>query len=152
MRQLARCLWRGRIAIRQCFHKRHDGGFFVGGQTADDRSQDIRGQTAQTLAKIEKFLAEAGTDKSRLLTAQIWIKDLERDFAGMNEVWNAWTAPNAAPTRATAQCEMGAQDILVEIVVTAAVASSAAIGLSTWFIGGWGGDAPGRSSCAAAPP
>lgn len=94
---------------------------FVGGQTADDRSQDIRGQTAQTLAKIEKFLAEAGTDKSRLLTAQIWIKDLERDFAGMNEVWDAWTAPNAAPTRATAQCEMGAQDILVEIIVTAAV-------------------------------
>ena len=55
---------------------------FVGGQTADDRSQDIRGQTAQTLAKIEKFLAEAGTDKSRLLTAQIWIKDLARDFEG----------------------------------------------------------------------
>ncbi len=94
---------------------------FVGGQTADDRSQDIRGQTAQTLAKIEKFLAEAGTDKSRLLTAQIWIKDLERDFAGMNQVWDAWTAPNAAPTRATAQCEMGAKDILVEIIVTAAV-------------------------------
>ena len=59
---------------------------FVGGQTADDRSQDIRGQTAQTLEKIEKFLAEAGTDKSRLLTAQIWIKDLERDFAGIEVV------------------------------------------------------------------
>ncbi len=81
----------------------------------------VGGQTAQTLAKIEKFLAEAGTDKSRLLTAQIWIKDLERDFAGMNEVWDAWTAPNAAPTRATAQCEMGAKDILVEIIVTAAI-------------------------------
>jgi enamine deaminase RidA (YjgF/YER057c/UK114 family) len=93
---------------------------FVGGQTADDRGQDIRGQTRQTLAKIEKFLGEAGTDKSRLLTAQIWIRDLERDFAGMNEVWDAWTAPSAAPTRATAQCEMGAPDILVEIIVTAA--------------------------------
>lgn len=99
----------------------YNGMVFVGGQTADDREQDIRGQTRQTLAKIEKFLAQAGTDKSRLLTAQIWIKDLERDFAGMNEVWDAWTAPAAAPTRATAQCEMGAPDILVEIIVTAAV-------------------------------
>ena len=100
----------------------YNGMVFVGGQTADDRSQDIRGQTVQTLAKIEKFLADAGTDKSRLLTAQIWIKDLERDFAGMNEVWDAWTAAGAAPTRATAQCEMGAPDILVEIIVTAATA------------------------------
>lgn len=100
----------------------YNGIVFVGGQTADDRKQDIRGQTQQTLAKIEKFLAEAGTDKSRLLTAQIWIKDLQRDFAGMNEVWDAWTAPGAAPTRATAQCELGAPDILVEIIVTAAVA------------------------------
>ena len=82
----------------------YNGMVFVGGQTADDRSQDIRGQTLQTLAKIEKFLADAGTDKSRLLTAQIWIKDLERDLAGMNEIWDAWTAPGAAPTRATAQC------------------------------------------------
>ena len=99
----------------------YNGMVFVGGQTADDRSQDIRGQTRQTLAKIEKFLAQAGTDKSRLLTAQIWIKDLERDFAGMNEVWDAWTSPGAAPTRATAQCELAAPDILVEIIVTAAV-------------------------------
>ncbi|MDQ0586159.1 RidA family protein [Variovorax paradoxus] len=99
----------------------YNGMVFVGGQTADDRSQDIRGQTLQALAKIEKFLADASTDKSRLLTAQIWIKDLAKDFAGMNEIWDAWTAPGAAPTRATAQCEMGAPDVLVEIIVTAAV-------------------------------
>jgi enamine deaminase RidA (YjgF/YER057c/UK114 family) len=99
----------------------YNGMVFVGGQTADDRSQDIRGQTKQTLAKIEKFLADAGTDKSRLLSVQIWIKDIAKDFTGMNEIWDAWTAPNAAPTRATAQCEMGAPDVLVEIIVTAAV-------------------------------
>jgi enamine deaminase RidA (YjgF/YER057c/UK114 family) len=99
----------------------YNGTVFVGGMTADDRSQGIKEQTRQTLARIEKFLADAGTDKSRLLTAQIWLKDLARDFEGMNEVWNAWTAPNAAPTRATAQCEMGAPDVLVEIIVTAAV-------------------------------
>ena len=100
----------------------YNGMVFVGGQTADDRSQDIRGQTKQALAKIEKFLADAGTDKSRLLTAQIWIKDIAKDFGGMNEIWDTWTAPSAAPTRATAQCEMGAPDVLVEIIVTAAVA------------------------------
>jgi enamine deaminase RidA (YjgF/YER057c/UK114 family) len=100
----------------------YNGMVFVGGQAADDRSQDIRGQTKQALAKIEKFLADAGTDKSRLLSAQIWIKDIAKDFAGMNEIWDAWTAPNAAPTRATAQCEMGAPDVLVEIIVIAAVA------------------------------
>ena len=100
----------------------YNGMVFVGGMTADDRTQDIKGQTRDTLAKIEGYLAKAGTDKSRILTAQIWIKDLERDFDGMNEVWNAWTAPDSAPTRATAQCEMGAPDVLVEIIVTAATA------------------------------
>ncbi|HDS1775791.1 TPA: RidA family protein [Pseudomonas putida] len=104
----------------------YNGIVFVGGQTADDRSQDIRGQTQQTLAKIEGFLAEAGTDKSRLLTAQIWIKDIKHDFAGMNEIWEAWTTPHAAPTRATAQCEMASPDILVEIIVTAAVGNEVA--------------------------
>lgn len=99
----------------------YNGMVFLAGAAADDRSQDIRGQTKQTLAKIEKFLAAAGTDKSRLLSAQIWIKDIAKDFAGMNEIWDAWTAPNAAPTRATAQCEMGAPDVLVEIIVTAAL-------------------------------
>lgn len=100
----------------------YNGIVFVGGMTADDRTQDITGQTKQTLAKIESYLEKAGTDKSRLLTAQIWIKNLERDFEAMNAVWNAWTAPNSAPTRATAQAEMGAPDVLVEIIVTAAVA------------------------------
>ena len=99
----------------------YNGVVFIGGQTADDRTQDIRGQTQQTLAKIEKFLAEAGTDKSRVLTAQIWIKDMKNDFAGMNEIWDAWTAPNAAPTRATAQCELASPELLVEIIVTAAI-------------------------------
>ena len=99
----------------------YNGIVFVGGQTADDRSQDTRGQTKQILAKIEKVLANARTDKRRLLSAQIWIKDIAKDFAGMNEIWDAWIVPNATPARATAQCEMGAPDVLVEIIVTAAV-------------------------------
>lgn len=100
----------------------YNGIVFVGGMAAEDRSQDITGQTKQALARVEKFLADVGTDKSRLLTAQIWLKDIARDFEAMNAVWNGWTAPDAAPTRATAQCEMAAPDVLVEIVVTAAAA------------------------------
>lgn len=98
----------------------HNGVVFTGGVTADDRDQDIRGQTRQALAKIDKVLAEAGSDKRRMLNVQIWIKDIARDFAGMNEVWDAWVDPAEAPARATAQCEMGAPSVLVEIIVTAA--------------------------------
>lgn len=100
----------------------YNGMVFISGQTSDNKDLDVRGQTVETLAKIDKHLAAAGTDKSRLLTAQIWIKNIQRDFAEMNEVWDAWTAPRASPTRATAQCDMAKPGTLVEIVVTAAVA------------------------------
>lgn len=94
---------------------------FVGGQTAIDRAQDIRGQTTQALERVDHYLREAGTDKGRVLSAQIWLRDIQRDFNAMNDVWDAWVAPGAAPARATAQCEMASPDILVEIIVTASV-------------------------------
>ena len=100
----------------------YNGVVYVGGMTADDKSDDITGQTKQVLAKIDGFLARAGTGKQNLLTAQIWLKDIEKDFEKMNKVWNLWTAPGAAPTRATAQCQMASSGTLIEIIVTAAVA------------------------------
>jgi enamine deaminase RidA (YjgF/YER057c/UK114 family) len=102
----------------------YNGVLYVGGQAADDRRLDARGQTAQALAKLDKVLAEAGTDKSRLLTAQIWLKDIA-DFAAMNDAWDAWVDVATAPARATAQCELAAPDALVEIIVTAAVGGHA---------------------------
>ncbi|ACG78782.1 translation initiation inhibitor, yjgF family [Phenylobacterium zucineum HLK1] len=107
---------RGRVVI-------HNGLAFLGGQAADDRSGDIRSQTAQALAKADKALAEAGSDRTRILSAQIWLKDIARDFAGMNEVWDGWMSPEHAPARATAQCEMAAPNVLVEITMVAAVAT-----------------------------
>jgi enamine deaminase RidA (YjgF/YER057c/UK114 family) len=104
---------RGRAAI-------YNGTVFIGGTVAEDRTQDIRGQMMQIVAKIDEVLAQAGTEKSRLLTVQIWMKNIIEDFNGMNEVWDSWIDPDEAPARATAQCEMGASDILVEVVVTAA--------------------------------
>lgn len=100
----------------------YNGILFVGGQVADDRTQDIRGQAAQALAKIDRILAEAGSSKECLLTAQIWMKDISRDFAAMNEIWDSWTDPRYLPARATCQCELGAPDALIEVIVTAAVA------------------------------
>jgi len=99
----------------------YNGVVYLGGATAADRSENIQGQTRQVLEMIEQRLKDAGTDKSRLLTAQIWLKDVHRDFKGLNEVWNSWTAPDNAPTRATGQSELAHPDILVEIIVTAAV-------------------------------
>lgn len=99
----------------------HNGVAYLAGTTAAEKTPDIRAQTRDVLQRIDKRLAEVGTDKSRLLTAQIWVKDIKSDFAGMNEVWDAWVAPGKAPTRATAQCELAAPDILVEIIVTAAI-------------------------------
>ncbi len=99
----------------------HNGVIYVGGQAASDRSQDIRGQTDEALTKLEAVLTQAGTDMSRLLSAQIWLKDIGRDFAGFNEIWDARINADATPARATAQCEMGAPDVLVEIIATAAM-------------------------------
>lgn len=99
----------------------YNGVAYLQGMTPDDRSVGIKGQTEQTLAKIDRYLAAAASNKAQLLTAQIWLKNIGRDFDAMNEIWNAWTAPGASPTRATAQCEMASPDILIEIIVTAAV-------------------------------
>jgi len=99
----------------------HNGVVYLSGQTADDRSQGVGGQTEQVLAKIDGLLAEAGVDRSRLLTAQVFLKDVVRDFKEMNLAWEAWTPLGNAPTRATVQAELANAQILVEIVVTAAV-------------------------------
>ena len=84
----------------------------------------VTGQTQGTLAKIDSLLAQAGTDKKSLLTAQIWVKDIDRDFADMNKVWNEWIDPENKPVRATVQANMARPNILVEIQVTAAIANT----------------------------
>ncbi len=92
---------------------------FLAGLTADDRDMDVRGQTEQVLAKIDHYLAEAGTDKSRLLTAQIWLRNMD-NWAEMNAVWTTWIGGNRPPARATVEARLAAEGLLVEIMVTAA--------------------------------
>jgi enamine deaminase RidA (YjgF/YER057c/UK114 family) len=98
----------------------HNGTAYLAGQVAEDGSQDMRGQTQQVLAAIDALLARAGSDKSKLLMAQIFITDLA-EFPAMNEVWEAWLPKGAAPARATVQAKLARPEWKVEIVVTAAV-------------------------------
>jgi enamine deaminase RidA (YjgF/YER057c/UK114 family) len=72
------------------------------------------------LAKIDALLAAAGSDKSKLISAQIWVKDISQHFKPMNKVWCAWLDPNSKPVRATVEANLALPDLLVEIQVTAA--------------------------------
>ncbi|MGH7031010.1 MAG: RidA family protein [Stellaceae bacterium] len=92
---------------------------YLAGLTASDSSQDIKGQTKQVLDKIDAYLAQAGTSKSNLLAANLWIKDMAL-FAEMNSVWNAWVDPQNPPARACVKADLARPEILIEIMVTAA--------------------------------
>lgn len=98
----------------------HNGTVYLAGQIPEDASQDIRGQTRQVLAAVDALLARAGTDKTRILMAQIFIADMA-DFDGMNAAWDAWVAAGHAPPRATVQARLGKPEWRIEMVVTAAL-------------------------------
>ncbi len=98
----------------------HGNTVYLAGQVADDTKQDVAGQTRQVLAQIDKLLAEAGTDKSRILFAQIVLADI-KTFADMNSVWDAWVAPGNTPARATIEAKLVAPEYKIEIIVTAAI-------------------------------
>ena len=97
----------------------HNGIAFLAGQVPDDATQDIRGQTRQVLAAVDRLLARAGSDKTRILMAQVFLADLA-DFAGMNEAWDAWVPAGHAPPRATVQAQLARKEWRIEVVVTAA--------------------------------
>ena len=98
----------------------HNGTVYLTGQVADDPTQDIGGQTAQVLAAIDRLLADAGSDKKKILMAQIFLADMA-DYAGMNAAWDAWVATGALPSRATVQARLARPEWRVEVVVTAAI-------------------------------
>lgn len=99
----------------------YNGTVYLAGQVADDASQGIEGQTRQVLGQIDKLLAEAGSDKSRILRCQIFLADL-KDFDAMNTVWEQWVVAGNTPPRATVQASLAKPEWKVEMVVTAALA------------------------------
>ena len=98
----------------------HNGVCYLAGQVAADGSQDITGQTKQVLSAIDALLARAGTDKTKLLMVQVFIKDLA-DFPAMNAAWEAWLPAGHAPPRATVKADLAKPEWRVEMVVTAAL-------------------------------
>jgi enamine deaminase RidA (YjgF/YER057c/UK114 family) len=97
----------------------HGDAVFLAGQVAADPTADVAGQTRQVLDAIDALLAEAGTDKTRILSATIYLADIAT-FAQMNLVWDAWVAAGHAPTRATVEARLAAPQYKVEIQVIAA--------------------------------
>ena len=97
----------------------HGNTVYLCGQVAKDRTAGIANQTITTLEKIEALLESAGSDKTRLLSVTIYLRDM-KDFAAMNEVWDAWVEPGFAPARACVEARMASPELLVEMSVTAA--------------------------------
>ncbi len=97
---------------------------YLAGQVAADPQADITGQAEQVTAQIDALLAEAGSDKSQILSATIYLPDMG-DFAAMNAVWERWVVPGHTPARATVQAALAAPAYKVEIQVVAAVPSPA---------------------------
>lgn len=91
---------------------------YLAGIVANDTSADAKGQTEQILARIDELLAKAGTDKTKLLKANIWMTDMA-DFGAMNEVWDTWVVPGHTPARATVESKLATPAYLVEIMVEA---------------------------------
>jgi len=98
----------------------HGDTVYLAGQVADkNKGASVGEQTAEILAIIDDLLAQAGTDKGKLLSANIWLTDIST-FADMNAVWDAWVVQGATPARATVQAQLASAEYKVEIAVIAA--------------------------------
>jgi len=91
---------------------------YLAGQVADDCKADMATQTKQVLASIDRLLGECGSDKSRLLSATIYLPDMA-DFPTLNSVWESWVVPGQTPARATVEAALAHPDYKVEIQVIA---------------------------------
>ncbi|MDJ0779380.1 MAG: RidA family protein [Gammaproteobacteria bacterium] len=97
----------------------HGDTIYLAGQVAADPAADVQEQTRQVLQKIDDLLAEAGSDKTRILSAQVWLASIGH-FAQMNEIWDAWVPEGHAPARACIEARLATPDLLVEIGIIAA--------------------------------
>ncbi len=99
----------------------HNGVVYTAGQVAADApGESVTRQTRNILERIESLLAAAGSDKSKVLSATIWLADMA-DFDEMNAVWDAWVSEGEAPARACVESRLASPDFAVEIGIIAAV-------------------------------
>jgi enamine deaminase RidA (YjgF/YER057c/UK114 family) len=99
----------------------HGQTVYLAGQVAENTALDVAGQTREVLAAIDALLAAAGTDKTRILAATVYLADIAT-FALMNSAWDAWVAAGHTPARATVEARLATPEYKVEIVVIAALA------------------------------
>ena len=99
---------------------RHNGTIYLAGQVGNP-GDSVTEQTKTCLANIDRFLAEAGSDKTRILQTTIWMADM-KDFAEMNAVWDAWVPQGHTPARASGESKLATPEYLVEFIVIAAEA------------------------------
>jgi enamine deaminase RidA (YjgF/YER057c/UK114 family) len=97
----------------------YNGTVYLAGVVADDPNADVVGQTQQILKKIDELLAQAGTNKSKLLSANVWLSDIA-NFDEMNSVWDLWVSPGNPPVRACVESKLARPHLKVEIMVVAA--------------------------------
>ena len=97
----------------------HDGRVYLAGQVADDTDVDIAAQTQQVLDKIEALLAEAGCDKTMMLSAMIWLPDIA-NYDAFNTVWDSWLPMRCVPVRACVEARLAGAQYLVEVSIVAA--------------------------------
>ena len=98
----------------------HNDTIYLCGQVCKDATKGITEQTATMLEKVDELLLQSGTDREHLLSATVYVRDM-KDFAEMNDVWDAWVPEGRAPARACVEARMARPELLVEISVVAAV-------------------------------
>jgi enamine deaminase RidA (YjgF/YER057c/UK114 family) len=99
----------------------HGNTVYLAGQVASEaKGAPVRDQTAAILKRIDDLLAQAGTDKTKILSTTIWLADMAT-FAEMNSVWDKWVSPGNTPARATVEAKLAAPEYVVEIAVIAAI-------------------------------
>ncbi len=98
----------------------HNDTVYLCGQVGKDATKGIADQTETMLEKVDELLLQAGSDREHMLSATVYVRDM-KDFAAMNEVWDAWVPEGHAPARACVEARMARAELLVEISVIAAV-------------------------------
>tara|TARA_B100001063_G_scaffold43004_1_gene36803 strand:+ start:279 stop:629 length:351 start_codon:yes stop_codon:yes gene_type:complete len=98
----------------------HNNTVYLAGIVSDDKTLDIKGQAARVLSIAEERLSEVEVTKHDILRVEIFVKDIYRDFAGFNSVWDEWVSKENPPARACVETNMASKETLVEIIVTAA--------------------------------